>query len=746
MKSALRASGLRRWKFRLTIALRPVQSKEKSSMRRIGLLLVLMAVAGAPARSHPLPQSAGAPFTLEQIFSFSFPTELVAAPRGNRLAWVFNTRGRRNIWVASCPGACADPSQFVARQLTRFQDDDGQDITELRFSANGNWIVFVRGGNKNDAGEVPNPTSDVAGAEQSVWVVSWAGGTPRKIGAGRNPAVSAGGFVAFVRDNKIWSAPLAVSAKPREIVARGSNGSPTWSPDGRKLAFASNRGSHAFIALYDPMKRTLSYVSPSYDRDANPRWAPDGRRLAFVRRPARMTAAGAGGPAGGGFGGGGPWSIMVAELAGKAREVWRSADPPLGNPPNMAGDALLNWATSDRLVFASEHTGWMQLYSVAAQGGAVASLMRGDCEFEHMTFSAGRRDVIFTSNCATDARSRADDVDRRHLWRVSAEGTHLELLTPGTAIQWAPVATGDGKWIAYVGSDARQPAMPFVRPAGGGAGTMLAAAVLPKNFPAAALVDPQQAIVTSPDGVTAHNQLFLPAACSASAKCPAVIFMHGGPMRQMFLGWHNRGYYHRAYAFNQYLASRGYVLLSVNYRSGIGYGRAFREAENRGANGASEYQEIVAAATYLQQRPEVDAARIGLWGGSYGGYLTALGLARNSELFAAGVDLHGVHDWSQRGGLAGNLSGERARIARDSSPIAAVDKWRSPVLLVHGDDDRNVDFNQTVDLVARLRRQGVVFEELVYPDEVHDFLLFRNWMEILKTSADFFERHLKNRK
>jgi dipeptidyl aminopeptidase/acylaminoacyl peptidase len=153
---------------------------------------------------------------------------------------------------------------------------------------------------------------------------------------------------------------------------------------------------------------------------------------------------------------------------------------------------------------------------------------------------------------------------------------------------------------------------------------------------------------------------------------------------------------------------------------------------------------VVAAARYLGARADVDPERIGLWGGSYGGYLTALGLARNSDLFAAGVDLHGVHDWSARR-LRPWLGAETAdglRKAWDASPVAAVEAWRSPVLLAHGDDDRNVDFGQTVDLVARLRERNVPFEQLVFPDEVHDLLLHRHWVEFGRRAAAFLERRL----
>jgi dipeptidyl aminopeptidase/acylaminoacyl peptidase len=215
----------------------------------------------------------------------------------------------------------------------------------------------------------------------------------------------------------------------------------------------------------------------------------------------------------------------------------------------------------------------------------------------------------------------------------------------------------------------------------------------------------------------------------------------------MLLGFHYGAYYHNAYALNQYLAAKGYVVLSVNYRSGIGYGLEFREALNYGATGASEFHDVVGAGLYLRSRADVDPDRIGLWGGSYGGYLTALGLARASDLFAAGVDIHGVHDWNV---VVNNFvpsydASKRqdfARLAYESSPMAHVDGWRSPVLVIHGDDDRNVPFSETVDLVEALRARGVEVEQLIFPDEVHSFLLHENWLRAYRATAEFFDRKL----
>jgi dipeptidyl aminopeptidase/acylaminoacyl peptidase len=174
----------------------------------------------------------------------------------------------------------------------------------------------------------------------------------------------------------------------------------------------------------------------------------------------------------------------------------------------------------------------------------------------------------------------------------------------------------------------------------------------------------------------------------------------------------------------------------------------FREALNYGAGGASEFNDVEGAGLYLRSRTDVDPERIGLWGGSYGGYLTALGLARASDLFRAGVDIHGVYDWNN---VIRNFEPSydparreaAARLALSSSPAASIKTWRSPVLVIHGDDDRNVPFSESVHLVEDLRKQHVHVEQLIFPDEVHDFLTHQRWLQAQRATADFFDRHLK---
>lgn len=471
--------------------------------------------------------------------------------------------------------------------------------------------------------------------------------------------------------------------------------------------------------------------------------------MAFVRRP------GEGGPATPPLEEPqAPWSIWVADVAsGEAHEIWESPDTPRGSYPRTLGGANLNWAAGNRLVFLSEVDGWPHLYSIPSAGGNARILTPGHFMVEYVTLSADRRFVLYNANTGPDA----DDIERRHLYKVRVDGDgggEPQALSTGNGIEWAPVAMAEGNVMAYFASDAERPPLPHVRSLDGGEARIIGAERIPADFPSSSLVTPEHVVFEAPDGTTVHGQLFK--TTGGPARKPGIIFVHGGPSRQMLLGWHYMFYYANTYAVNQYLASRGYIVLSVNFRLGIGYGRDFQHPARASLRGASEYQDVLAGAMYLAARPDLDADRLGIWGGSYGGFLTAHALGRNSDVFAAGVDIHGVHDRRGRvevealrraaateDGITQNDLDEALRVAWESSPASWVPSWTSPVLVIHGDDDRNVGVEQTVDLVQRLKAKGVPYEEMIIPDDIHDFLLYRSWLRVSEATVDFFDRMLK---
>jgi dipeptidyl aminopeptidase/acylaminoacyl peptidase len=700
-------------------------------MRHLTLAITALALAAAAALPQAIPATAQSTpaFTVEDILSAPFPSGLVAAPSGDRIAWVRNDRGVRNIWVAEAPG-------WRARQATAYDHDVGQNLERLEFTPDGRHLLYGVGGSANRAGEFPNPASLPDGPEMALFLLDLATGDAVTLPGGASRALAPDGSrIAFVRGRTVHVAPVREGAEASSLFqARGSLRSLAWSPDGTRLAFVSARGGHAFIGVYDTVAHRITWLDPSVDRDSEPVWSPDGDRIAFLRIPSRRDAL--------------PffaqpesipWSVLVADPdTGEARAVWR-ADEGRGSAFRGVDGPNLVWAAGDRLVFPWEREGWTHLWSVPAGGGAATLLTPGAFEVYNVTVSADRSEILYSSN--------QDDIDRMHLWRVPADGSAPPRpLTRGDGIEWTPVELRPGL-VAFMASGPTMPARAEILIDGDR--RVLAPDAPPASFPEDRLVVPQQVIFPADDGLRIHGQLFSPPADCGDGPHPGLLFLHGGSRRQMLLGFHHGGYYHNTYAFNQYMAvARCWVVLSVNFRSGIGYGLEFREAERYGAGGASELADVTGAARWLAARDDVDAERVALWGGSYGGYLTALGLARAPELFAAGVDVHGVHDWNVtiRNFMPAydpSARPETALSALESSPMYDLSRWRAPVLVVHGDDDRNVPFSETVELVEELRLRGVHVEQMVLPDEVHAFLLHDNWVRMFERAAEFLDRHVR---
>ena len=785
-------------------------------MKRTLILIVaaLTVAAGHPrADVAPAAKALHVP-TMAQFMSAGYPVEIVAAQKADRIAWIANDKGLRNVFTASAPA-------FRAVRVTSFMKDDGVDTTQLSISADGTTVAFTRGHGANRDGWVANPEADPRGVERAIWAASTTGGAAWRLAEGQNGAISPDGrYVAYARDGQIYRVPAARAAARTTDIDKGlkpyiriwgTNTAPVWSPDSRKIAFVSNRTDHSFIAVFDLTSKKVTYMSPSVDRDTSPAWAPDSSRIAFIRRPgtpfAQQSQSGVGGlgnppgPAfnaanqgrgvGAGRGGGGGQgrggrgeaaegqappqrpgltnaffaggyntSLWVADVkTGDAREFWHNAkDDRVFNGINA-----ITWR-GKHVVFQLEPEEWTRFFAIPVpdqmtdlentgpvaktklfSAGAPASadvatpisLTPQDGQIETFSFSGDGKYLYYGSNVV--------DTERRHLWRVPVAGGAPEQITRGEAIEHTPLLLASGKYIAALTADYKRPQSVTILPAPGepgqlarrslGEGGKVIYPTLTKEFPTDAHVMPQDVVLKAPDGLQYHNQLFLPKDLRAGERRPAIVFVHGGPVRQMLLGYHYMEVYHLFYGVNQWLASQGYVVLSVNYRGGVGYGRSFRTAPNTNARGNSEYQDVLAAGQYLQGRPDVDPKRVGIWGLSYGGLLTAQALARNSDVFVAGVDLAGVHLYGN------NLDPEN--LAYRSSAISEIANWKSPVFLIHGDDDRNVNFAQTVGLVSLLRAHNIPHEIMVQPDDTHETLLHRRWLPLWERMEAFLNKHLK---
>lgn len=669
---------------------------------------------------------------ISDYLSVPFPTELTVNKQGDKTAWVFNEAGSRNIYLAESPS-------YKSTRITHFKGDDGMEISNLSFSPDGKKLLFVRGNSVNKSGLAANPAQLQESTERHIYVIHLNDKVEISLGKGYEPTWSPdGSSIVFLQNNQVYHAAWQASgyAVNPYFKLMGSVSQLRYAPDGKWIAFRLQKGMHAYIGIYNVVEKKVFFPDPSADRDTDPVWHPTENKLAFIRiAPIRFNLPFS--PKREAY----PWQIRVIDLSNHtSREIWR-ADVGSGSVFNddlpVAENKLL-WTNTGYLLFPWEKSGWLHIYARNEATGQVKDLTPGDGEVENWGLSKDQKSLLISSN--------HEDINRRHIRKINIEQLTTEIKVGGKNIAWKCQELKEG--LIYLKSTGTKPAWPYIQI--NGKEQALAEEMFPDKFPAS-LVEPETISMEATDGFISYGQLLKPANYKEGTRYPAIIFLHGGSRRQMLSGFHHGLYYSHAYALNQYFAAKGYMVLILNYRSGIGYGLNFREAADYGATGASEVKDLIGSAHFLRNRDDVDATKISLWGGSYGGYLTAHGLAQRSELFLTGVDIHGVHNWNDEIPTFAPWYDpvkypDAADLAFRSSPEYFIDGWRAPVLFIHGDDDRNVPFNETVFFIEKLRRKNIQIEQLIFPDEVHSFLMHQHWMKAYQATFDFIQKHTRPEK
>jgi len=668
--------------------------------------------------------------TLSQLLKTPYVSNLAASSQNTDILFVLNKEGRRNVFKVT-------PNEQL-QQLTQFNDDDGQEISSLSLSKDGQWAVFVRGGDHgaNSMAKPIDPKSGIVAPKIAIYSIHLPTGQVKQLAEGDFPALNPDSkTLAFISRDQIMNVPIDGSASAKLLFyARGSSRALQWSPDGKKLAFASRRTTHSFIGVFEQGKKNIHWVAPSFFKDDFPNWSPDGASLAFVRQPATggeidsITAKKHR-----------PWAIMVSNLnTNHIQQIWEAPQTLQASVPAWQGGINLNWPTEQQLVFLSYQDGWPHLYSIAPSGKNFKQITKGNFSVDQISFSSDGKQIAFAANTGKEKQ----DLDRKHIGVVQVDGSAFRMLTSGDGISSAPIFINQNQQLAIIHGSSKLPPSPAIISLSNNVAPKRLAQSIFQDFDEQALIVPEQVSFKSEDGLLVYGQLFKPK--KAQGKTPALVYIHGGPRRQMFLGWHFMDYYFYDYAFNQYLASQGFTVLAVNYRMGTGYGYAFQNPDHVGNLGASEYLDILAAGKWLSNQKGIDANKIGVYGGSYGGYLTAFALGKNSDIFKVGVDIHGVHNRERKpaDGPTAPDADLAAKLASDSSPSNYVDKWTSPVLIIHGDDDQNVNFTQSLDLVNRLKARNVQAEYLVIPDETHHWMVFDNLLQVKQATAEFLIKHL----
>ena len=429
------------------------------------------------------------------------------------------------------------------------------------------------------------------------------------------------------------------------------------------------------------------------------------------------------------------WLMLVDPVTGALKPVDRLRDEAwVGGPGSFS---MPIWITDAEIIFQSEAEGWSHVYKANVNTGAKTQLTTGAYEVSNLLLSKDKKTIYYTANMNLPGDYQV------YRMNVSVAGGVKEQLTTTIGINRFTLSP-DEKTMAVLYSYTNKPWELFLQDVRANAKSQQITALAQSDeFKSYPWRDPQIVTFTARDGATVYAKLFQPSTQAASK--PAVIFVHGaGYLQNVHKGWSD--YYHE-YLFNNLLADKGYTVLDIDYRGSAGYGRAWRTGIYRHMGG-KDLDDQVDGAAYLAKNYGVDPKRVGIYGGSYGGFITLMAMFTQPGVFAAGAGLRSVTDWAHYNhGYTSNILNEpfTDSIAyQKSSPIYYAEGLKGRLLMCHGMVDVNVHFQDIVRLTQRLIELGKDNWELaVYPVEDHGFVEPSSWTDEYKRVLKLFEQTLK---
>jgi dipeptidyl aminopeptidase/acylaminoacyl peptidase len=392
-----------------------------------------------------------------------------------------------------------------------------------------------------------------------------------------------------------------------------------------------------------------------------------------------------------------------------------------------------------KLLFVTDHDSeFLHLVEHDLETGDRRVLEQPEWDVSFAYFSKRGRYLIVGINNDARTELRIHDTTTGDL--LTLEGGPADSLIDGVSV------SRDETRLAYYASSSRMPRDLFVQTLGGGDAKRLTASLNP-NIDPQDLVDAEVVRFASFDGVEIPGILYLPHAASSEAPAPALVWVHGGPGGQSRVDYS---------ALIQYLVNHGYAVYAINNRGSSGYGKTFNHLDDR-RHGQDDLDDCVASKRMLTDTGLVDAERIGILGGSYGGYMVLAALTFRPEEFAIGIDIFGISNWhrtvtnippwweSFRAALEQEMGPfDDEEFFRAKSPLFHAENIVRPLMVLQGANDPRVLQVESDDIVEAARANGVPVEYIVFPDEGHGFRKKENQARGYEAILRFADRHLKS--